>query len=367
MSSSNLSVIYTTNLTHDTHDHPYTITTKHDIICTCVLIFSVIGVLGNTLTLLAFQFAKIKKKYRIHKTWNHITVFIWNLALIDMLSALNMTLLYSFFVFHPKEINSYPLCIFIITTRDIFVLISAASIACIAIVTVLGITKNQLLQNYCDSSTKVNLVILFVWVVGFVGYIAKLFRINRILENYDIEETFDCGSFFYHVNLSQITLYSEFTLHFIVLCILFVSYGIVTTYTTCMGSRVDAHREGNIPKYTQTTKVVLLICCTYVLQCIPYMVCRLFFKETLRMGFFIQFSWPQKISYIIYYTQFFPNIIIYVTRNKIYRDVYVYWLQNVYTTLKNNSMSIITSNKNPRSQNRQQDASSSPLNQHNIS
>ena len=362
MSSSNLSVIYTTNLTHDTHDHPYTITTKHDIICTCVLIFSVIGVLGNTLTLLAFQFAKIKKKYRIHKTWNHITVFIWNLALIDMLSALNMTLLYSFFVFHPKEINSYPLCIFIITTRDIFVLISAASIACIAIVTVLGITKNQLLQNYCDSSSKVNLVILFVWVVGFVGYIAKLFRINRILKNYDIEETFDCGSFFYHVNLSQITLYSEFTLHFIVLCILFVSYGIVTTYTTCMGSRVDAHREGNIPKYTQTTKVVLLICCTYVLQCIPYMVCRLFFKETLRMGFFIQFSWPQKISYIIYYTQFFPNIIIYVTRNKIYRDVYVYWLQNVYKTMKNTGMKMLSSDSTSRNQHRQQEANSSPLN-----
>ena len=90
----------------------------------------------------------------------------------------------------------------------------------------------------------------------------------------------------------------------------------------------NGHQEVNHPRCSPTTKVVLTICCAYVIQIIPYMICHVFFKETMRIGFFIQFIWPAKVCYIMYYTQFFPNIIIYVTRNKIYRDVYVYWLQN---------------------------------------
>lgn len=318
MLSTNISADYATNLD-----------TKYDIFAIVVLIISIVGVIVNSMTLIAFQYSRMKKKYRVHKTWNHITVFIWNLALVDMLSALNMTVLYTIFVFYPNAINSYPICILTLITRDILVLISAAAIASIAFVTVLGITKNDWLKDYCDSSIKVTLFIIITWFVGFVGYAGKLFRIYYIFEDYyGSIKAFDCGTFFHKVNLSQVTVYSEFMVHFTVLVVLFTSYGVITTYTTCINQKVTGHREGNHPRCSPTTKVVLTICCTYVLQIIPYMICHVFFKETMRIGFFIQFAWPQKLCYIIYYTQFFPNIIIYVTRNKIYRDVYVYWLQS---------------------------------------
>ena len=232
--------------TNHSGDNATNLDTKYDITCIVVLILSIIGVIGNFMTLLAFKYSKIKKKYRVHKTWNHITVFIWNLALVDMLSAWNMTVLYTIFVFNPNTINNYPLCILVIITRDILVLISAASIASIAVVTVLGITRNAWLKDYCDSSIKVTLSIIMAWVVGFVGYIGKLFRIYYMFEeDYLFIKTFDCGTFFHKVNLSQVTVYSEFLVHFIVLLIIFTSYGIITTYTTCIDQKITGHREGN--------------------------------------------------------------------------------------------------------------------------
>ena len=314
--------------------------TQFDFICIIVLLLSIIGVMGNILTVIAFQYAKIKKKYRFHKTWNHITVFIWNLALIDSLSAVNMTLIYSLFVFYPKGINISALCIPIVILRDIFVLISASSIACISIVTLIGVTKNPMWKNFCDKSSNVTGIIVLAWVIGFAGYIAKLVKIAEILHNYDFEHTFDCGTFFHSVNLSHVTLWSEFSLHFFVLISIFLSYGIITVHTHRVNESVDSQREGTHPRDTGTTKVVLIVCITYVIQFIPYMVCRLFFDGSLRIGFFIQFQWPQKISYLIYYTQYVPNIFIYVTRNRSYRNAYIYWIKNVFCCFSNNDVEV---------------------------
>ena len=192
-------------------------------------------------------------KYRFHKTWNHVTVFIWNLALIDFLSAVNMTLIYSLFVFYPKGINISALCIPIVILRDIFVLISASSIACISIVTLIGVTKNTMWKNFCDKSSNVTGIIVLAWVIGFAGYIAKLVEITEILRSYDFDNTFDCGTFFHEVNLSQVTLWSEFSLHFVVLISILLSYGIITVHTHRVNDTVDSQREGTHPRDSGTT------------------------------------------------------------------------------------------------------------------
>ena len=341
-----------TNTTDDlwlskTSDEQMTnLNTKYDLSSSFVLMLGIIGVICNTMTLIAFQYAKIRKKYRFHKTWNHSTVFIWNLALIDVLSALNMSFLYFIFVFFPDAINNLSICISIITTRDIFVLISAASLTCIAIVTVLGVTKNEVLKDFCDNSVNVTLLIIGVWMIGFVGYIAKLIVIYSMMGDYNVNDTFDCGTFYYRVNLSKATLYSEFCLHLIALIIIFMSYCAIMIYVAGITNTVDRQREGNRPRNSASTKVAFLICGTYILQCVPYMICRFFFEESLRVGFFIQFSAVQRIPYIIYYTQFFPNTIIYVTRNKSYRNAYVYWIKNVSSTLMNCCRKVVKTDTN---------------------
>ena len=130
-------------------------------------------------------------------------------------------------------------------------------------------------------------------------------------------------------------MYSEFFLHLVALLIIFVSYCTIMTYVAGITNIVDRQRDGNRPRNSASTKVAFLICGTYILQCTPYMICRVFFKESLRVGFFIQFSAVQRIPYIIYYTQFLPNTIIYVTRNKSYRNAYVYWIKNVSAAIRN--------------------------------
>ena len=105
---------------HAYNEHMTNLSTKNDVSCICVLVLSSIGLKANIVTLLAFQYARNKKKYNFHKTWNHSTVFIWNLALIDILSALNMTSLYFSFVVSPESINDLSRCLGTITSRDIY-------------------------------------------------------------------------------------------------------------------------------------------------------------------------------------------------------------------------------------------------------
>ena len=318
----NVSEAKNISLDHITNDD-----TQFDFSSAIVLIVSILGVIGNTVTLFAFRYAKDKKKYLFHRSWKNITVFIWNLAIVDLLSSLNMTILFSQLVFYPESINNWTLCVTEITLRDIFVLINAASIACIAVVTMVGVTQNSSWTNFCDRSSKVNVLISLLWISGFVVYIPKLIKISDILHKTDIEKTFDCGTFFYDENLSSATLYSEFLLHAVVIVIIMFSYGVITVYASKINSIVDARREGVHLRDTNTSKLVFFICTVYILQCTPYMVVRLFFSESLKSGFFIQFPILQKISYAIYYTQFLPNIIIYVTRNENYRNAYTFWFR----------------------------------------
>ena len=304
--------------------------TQFDLSCTIVFVVSILGVIGNAVTLFAFRYAKDKKKFRFHRSWKNITVFIWNLALIDLLSSMNMTVLYTQFLFYPTSINNWTLCVTEITLRDIFVLINAASIACIAVVTMVGVTKNNWWTNFCDRSSKVNGLIIFLWITGFAVYIPKLIKISDILHNTDSEKIFDCGTFFFDENVSNETLYSEFLLHSVVIVLIIFSYGVITVYATNINSNVDATREGVHLRDNTTSKLVFLICTVYIVQCTPYMICRLFFSESLRRGFFIQFPPLQKIVYSIYYTQFLPNIIIYVTRNESYRNAYIFWFRKFF-------------------------------------
>ena len=154
--------------------------TKYDISCIIVLTIAIFGVLGNAVTLFVFQYAKFKRKYSFHNSWNVVTLFIFNLAFVDFLSSLNMTIIYVQFVFTPATINDKSVCIGLITIRDILVLINASAISCIAIVRVIGVTKNIEWENFCDNSSNVNGVVILTWLVGFLFYVGKLRSLRRM-------------------------------------------------------------------------------------------------------------------------------------------------------------------------------------------
>ena len=243
--------------------------TLYDLSSLVVLIVSIIGVAGNALTLCAFRYAKTKKKYQFHISWNYIVVFIWNLALIDLISSINMTTLYVMMAFYPNAINQYLLCASIISLRDIFVLISATSIACIAVVTLIGVTKNNIWMNFCDSDSKVYLVIVFCWLLGVICYISKLVKIAGTLYNTDNGEGFDCGTYFFKLDVSVETLYSEFILHTVVFTIIIVSYGLIALYASRINNNVDTRREGVYVRDQNASKTVFLICLMYMSKDLP--------------------------------------------------------------------------------------------------
>ena len=301
--------------------------TKYDISCIIVLTISIFGLISNAVTLFAFQHAKRNRMCNFQKSFNVITIFIWNLSLVDFLSSLNMTIIYLQFVFSPAFINHKFVCTGLITMRDILVLINASAIACISIVKVIGITKNMVWEDFCDSSTNVKGVIILTWVVGFVFYSGKLVKVVELLASEGFGDSFDCGSFFFQLNLSPVTLYSEFLAHTLAILIMFVSYAKIAIHVR--KTSTTENRLNTTEKTMQTTKLVLLVGAVYILQCVPYMIARFWFEDRMRVGFSIQFPLTLRVCYILYYTQFSVNILIYIIRNNDYRGAYVYSAKSI--------------------------------------
>ena len=292
------------------------ISTKYDISCIIVLCMVVVGVAGNLLTIFALPFAKLRKRHDFHKSWSSNYIFIWHLALIDLVGSINMASIYIHFVFDPIAINKPEACIAQVSIRDFLVLVESGAIASIAIVKMLGITKRISWLNFCDDNKRVMLLLVCPWAYGSVFYARKFFLIGDLLNKQKLKgDKFDCGTFFFEVNTSEFTLYCEFVAHNIVLLLIILCYITVIIYIKKISKRVSGKRtqssQEEDSKLSKTTKIIFGVCGVYVIQCIPYMIVRGFFVSSMRKGFFIQFSFALKIWYIIYYTQFVTNIFIY--------------------------------------------------------
>ena len=301
--------------------------TKYDVSCIIVLFIVSCGVIGNFLTLFALMYAKHKKKHDIHKSWKSNYVFIWNLTLVDFIGSINMLYIYIQFVFNPLAMNDQHSCVAVLTIRDVLVLVEAGAIACIAIVRMLGITKSVIWLNFCDNTANVFLVLLITWLFGGIAYVCKFISISDVLHSSDNDDNFDCGNFFYTMNSSRFTLYSEFCAHILVFIIIIGSYICIAVYMR-NNSEISSSRHFT-QNDSKTTKIIFGVCALYILQCVPYMIVRGFFVSLMRKGFFIQFSSEFRVCYVLYYTQFTLNMIIYPLGKSEFYKAYIDLFQQI--------------------------------------
>ena len=294
--------------------------TKLETSAMIVLLIVITGVIGNLLTLIALPFAKHRKRHDFHKKWMSNYVFIWHLAAIDLLGSINMTIIYIQFVFDPLAINHPYSCISQIAGRDILVLAEGGAIASIAIVRMLGITKSIAWLDFCDKKSNVIFTLLIPWFFGAIVYLRKIFLIDGALKDV-LEGSLDCGIFFYKLNSSEFTLYFEFCFHVAVFIVIFACSFRIIHYVRATSNALKNETNGSKSE-SNTTKIIFSVCIVYVLQCIPYMVVRGGFIDSVRNGFFIQFAIPYRICYILYYTQFALNNFIYALGKKEFRNAY---------------------------------------------
>jgi hypothetical protein len=308
--------------------------TKYDVSCIIVLFIVSCGVIGNFLTLFALLYAKHKKKHDIHKSWKSNYVFIWNLTLVDFIGSINMLYIYIQLVFNPLALNDQYSCIAVLTIRDVLVLVEAGAIACIAIMRMLGITKNVTWLNFCDNTANVFLVLLITWLCGCIAFVRKFISISDSLHNSLNDDNFDCGNFFYLMNSSRFTLYFEFCAHILVFIIIIGSYIGIAAYMR-KNSEISSSRHFTQNNDSKTTKIIFGVCAVYIVQCVPYMIARGFFVSSMRKGFFIQFSTEFRVCYILYYTQFSLNMLIYPLGKSEFYKAYIDLFQQLYRCFVN--------------------------------
>ena len=93
-------------------------------------------------------------------------------------------------------------------------------------------------------------------------------------------------------------------------------------------------------KDSKTITTIFCVCAVYMLQCIPYMIVRGVYVDSMRKGFFIQFSsLPVKICYILYYTQFSLNVFIYSLGKGELLDSYASFVRQILGCFLKNSRS----------------------------
>ena len=145
------------------------------------LLVSLIGVIGNLVTLVSTYYARKKRRYGFHENWYTATIYIQNLALIDFLYCLIMLIRWFYFILlqirqhyndtkgHHEAYKKDTILCNIFNHLGIFLgTCDNYAIVLIALTRAVAITNNRRWENICDRKRNVAIFVVFPWIWSFV-------------------------------------------------------------------------------------------------------------------------------------------------------------------------------------------------------
>ena len=297
-----------------------------------VLILGVLGAVFNGFTCSAILYARYKRRHGFHKDWYKSSIFVFNLTFLDFCcSFLMMTVYIVFTIAAIRDEKHLSMgrhsCAFFSVFPEILILIEAYSIALIAVTRMLFLMKPLFWHKFCSTRWKVYCLIAYVWLLGVLWNIPRIKQAITEASSKDYKYCMQVNS-----NLNRgsnhRSIIIDFLAHIITFAIVIGSYSLIRyqyiqTQKSLKDTVVPLKEFKSKKKEKQITKTMLIICSTFILQCLLRLSARLlcFVHDTdentnqnwCGNTWFIQFqSTCIKLCYIVYYSQFVTNIFIYV-------------------------------------------------------
>ena len=142
------------------------------------LLISVVGIIGNSLTIFSLYYAKRKRRYNFHENWCTSTIYIINLSFIDFLFCVVM-LIQFFSAFHFMNYDDGKIifkdteiwwCTLTVHFQTLLGALDGSAIALISLTRAVAITSNQRWETLCEKKRNVFIFLLSPWIFTLALY-----------------------------------------------------------------------------------------------------------------------------------------------------------------------------------------------------
>ena len=142
------------------------------------LFISLVGTLGNLLTIVGFYYAKHKRRYKFHENWRSSIIYIINLSVIDFFFCACIQIQ----VFAALSFVSYEnghriyhdpdslWCTFSTHSQIFFGILDSSAIALISLTRAFALTNNSQWELICEKKRYVSTFIAFPWIFSILLY-----------------------------------------------------------------------------------------------------------------------------------------------------------------------------------------------------
>ena len=151
---------------------------------------SIIGIIGNLVTIFAFYYAKRKRRHGFHESWCTSTIYVVNLAIIDFLYCLAMLVQYFLVLYYTTyeddniifNDTSVWWCTLFFHIQSLLAALDSSAISFISLMRAVAVTSNRKWETLCERKRNVFIFLLCPWIFTLVLYapiFQKLFKRNQ--------------------------------------------------------------------------------------------------------------------------------------------------------------------------------------------
>ena len=288
------------------------------------LIIFAVGVFANLMTLVSTFYAKTKRKYGFLENWNTATIYIQNLAFIDLLYCLILLIkvIYDIIMHlehyakdardkHQPYKEDAMFCKIFVHLQIFLGTCDKWAIVVIAITRAVAITNNRVWENICDKRRNVVIFVLFPWIWSlgfrFLGS-NEMFSRNTNTGLCMPEETSRIVLFRFMLHFPVETIIITFSYLYILCYVKGNTQASKETDTVFFDENAKSIRKRNM----RLVKTMALIAFSSIFLSLPYFVVVILYEmDKISTE---AFSLWGLIAYNILIVQYSNNLFIYVWR-----------------------------------------------------
>ena len=291
------------------------------------MLISIVGIVGNSLTIFALYYAKRKRRYNFHHNWCTSTIYIINLSVIDLLICV-MILISWFSAFNVMTFDDGRIvfndtsiwwCTFTVHFQTFLGALDVSAIALISLTRAMTIANNQRWETLCARKRNVFMFLLSQWFLT-LGLYAPTFQQT-------FKRSREEMGFCYPVNENSTFGYAKHThiryaIYGVAAVMIILSYLYILCYVSRVSKRntfVLTTKNAQIRnrRNIQIAKTMAIVAFSSIFLFLPWFLVQIL--RTLKIMDQETYTLAARITYQIFILPYCINMFIYVWKKNDYR------------------------------------------------